>query len=193
MIFNGAASKRTRKAHGARADRRGNGCFNGAASKRTRKVSGLYQLPGVNDASMGPRPNGRGRGDLRRIMVGLPAASMGPRPNGRGRTTEGIARAGSTSASMGPRPNGRGRSMNCCIQRDLSLGFNGAASKRTRKVCAKDSDEFHVWASMGPRPNGRGRMSAADYTESLKLQLQWGRVQTDAEGNYYVPAILTPV
>ena len=157
--FNGAASKRTRKGAPRMPSSSTGACFNGAASKRTRKGLTAELLALHTIASMGPRPNGRGRrlsylprgsevhgfngaASKRTRKVRLP---VGPRRSmpwlqwGRVQTdAEGggrrIASARKGVASMGPRPNGRGRSMTVVGIRRRLLGFNGAASKRTRKV-----------------------------------------------------------
>ena len=83
-------------------------CFNGAAADRPRNGRGPAQGDSRPDASMGPRPIGRG-------MIpddnGLPVqlmASMGPRPIGRGMLSVQRGTRFGRSASMGPRPIGRG-------------------------------------------------------------------------------------
>ena len=60
-------------------------------------------------ASMGPRPDGRGRNDADYRVHWRCDASMGPRPDGRGRHTRTRMDARGRRASMGPRPDGRGR------------------------------------------------------------------------------------
>ncbi len=60
-------------------------------------------------ASMGPRPRGRGIPPLRAPCPTAGGASMGPRPRGRGIHVEHASRfPGRLQASMGPRPRGRG-------------------------------------------------------------------------------------
>ena len=85
------------------------GRVNGAAAKRPRKAVGEATEQGYGFASMGPRPNGRGKRACRRALRLRRPASMGPRPNGRGK----IGVIGGiivyVLASMGPRPNGRGK------------------------------------------------------------------------------------
>ena len=61
-------------------------------------------------ASMGPRPNGRGKADqFDSDRHHKPLASMGPRPNGRGKAKPLVRPVDCLGASMGPRPNGRGK------------------------------------------------------------------------------------
>ena len=58
---------------------------------------------------------------------------------------------------MGPRPFGRGRWLRTVGGSAWFIGFNGAATFRSRKVDVEaDNMAFYV-ASMGPRPFGRGR------------------------------------
>ena len=136
-------------------------------------------------ASMGPRPDGRGRRravgacrrrDQRRRQWGrgrmaaegsrppltTPAsgstASMGPRPDGRGRMPAASWRRRPASASMGPRPDGRGRGI-------CRSGGRTAGS-----------------ASMGPRPDGRGRVKDRLTTLHEHVLRQWGRGRMAAEG-----------
>ena len=59
---------------------------NGAAAKRPRKESSQrLSLAAVGSASMGPRPNGRGKTMAIYLAYRNYLASMGPRPNGRGK------------------------------------------------------------------------------------------------------------
>ena len=132
-------------------------CVNGAAAGWPRKGAMPGSPPPPNSASMGPRPDGRGRagpqlagaepprrqwGRGRMAAEGLRPAEFSPlrrrRQWGRGRmAAEGSAIPmiclSNIPASMGPRPDGRGRTL-CAL---------GAHS--------------HFSASMGPRPDGRGR------------------------------------
>ena len=129
---------------------------NGAAARRPRKEEFCTGLSLASSASMGPRPDGRGKeidvlwDEVRRF------ASMGPRPDGRGKAR--LARPSSLGviASMGPRPDGRG--------------------KLPTPRCSAPARP----ASMGPRPDGRGKLHRAlprEWTEKR----QWGRGQTAAE------------
>ncbi len=65
-------------------------------------------------------------------------------------------------ASMEPHPEGRGRSAaSSRPSRRSAASFNGAASRRTRKVDHADrAARRHVDASMEPHPEGRGRGSS---------------------------------
>ena len=155
--------------------------FNGAAAKRPRKVhQGQYGLQKLL-ASMGPRPNGRGKLSRPWSLAVIRPASMGPRPNGRGklfpqihhpcqipcfngaaakRPRKGGPPAGRNvqgKASMGPRPNGRGKAV-----------YVRVAARRPL-------------ASMGPRPNGRGKLPRSALRFPANMPLQWGRGQTAAE------------
>ena len=128
---------------------------NGAAAKRPRKAA----------------PSG--------FNSHRPAASMGPRPNGRGKPARTTCFARTAPASMGPRPNGRGKAALKASSLRASR-VNGAAAKRPRKVEAGRAligKSLRQWgrgqtaaestcplfganyppASMGPRPNGRGK------------------------------------
>ena len=156
-------------------------------------------------------------------------ASMGPRPFGRGRKVEYHRHRRNQGASMGPRPFGRGRHVRAAADlarrllqwgRDLSvaegsrgspaissanLGFNGAATFRSRKGGSRRPTYLTSAASMGPRPFGRGRhigdfCALADYNASMgprpfgrgrvgpaaggrrAVKLQWGRDLSVAEG-----------
>ena len=113
---------------------------NGAAAGWPRKVMARLRMIRARAASMGPRPDGRGRQKALDAGRPWPAASMGPRPDGRGRIARPIMSGVWSHASMGPRPDGRGR-------------------RRQRRRQGRD----HV-ASMGPRPDGRGRPVAPDCT-----------------------------
>ena len=86
---------------------------------------------------MGPRPNGRGKGQPRAVGAApVQVASMGPRPNGRGKML--------TARTPGPALAlqwGRGQTAAESVAAyGLSTaagdGFNGAAAKRPRKVAA---------------------------------------------------------
>ena len=164
--------------------RRRHGRFNGAAAGWPRKAE-YYANHGLElpEASMGPRPDGRGRLRSRSnclarsisfngAAAGWPRkgpgardrrlvspASMGPRPDGRGRVYPRVVRRRSGCASMGPRPDGRGRAV------------GGGAAYRL------------LAASMGPRPDGRGRL---DQLHGIPVvpALQWGRGRMAAEGRH---------
>ena len=59
--------------------------FNGATARRPWTVADGPCQGGGHDASMGPRPEGRGRVVRPHTLVVRAMASMGPRPEGRGR------------------------------------------------------------------------------------------------------------
>ena len=84
--------------------------FNGAAAGWPRKA---WPAPSfclaARVASMGPRPDGRGRSTRAAHSASVGVASMGPRPDGRGRLHVQRRQRGHPPASMGPRPDGRGR------------------------------------------------------------------------------------
>ena len=145
-------------------------------------------------ASMGPRPDGRGRvhaGQGRRPSIArqwgrgrmaaeghVPLdgerggiASMGPRPDGRGRSSRFSMSLSAYKASMGPRPDGRGRGrpLSGC----LSPGrVNGAAAGWPRKVDIM-ADQFLAYSSVNgaaagwPRKVVQGRDGAGDELASM--------------------------
>ena len=82
-------------------------------------------------------------------------ASMGPRPDGRGRLAVPPARRAAGAASMGPRPDGRGRLALGLHLGRKPLGFNGAAAGWPRKVAAALGLLFRRLLQWG-----RGRMAA---------------------------------
>ena len=158
--FNGAATDRSRKflripgpsrgadeaSMGPRPIGRGNpswcSCnrsrpsgFNGAATDRSRKLpSASCRALGVSQASMGPRPIGRGNFKGFDPDAALSArASMGPRPIGRGNRSRLRSTGRRSCASMGPRPIGRGNMGTLERPDSLQVGFNGAATDRSRK------------------------------------------------------------
>ena len=132
-------------------------------------------------------------------------ASMGPRPVGRGEKRSKHARASDAAASMGPRPVGRGErwsrsrlgrggrrfngATSCWTWRGPALPqhqpgnhrFNGATSCWTwREAHLLAWGEVLHAASMGPRPVGRGETITAT-TGTLPTPLQWGHVLLDVE------------
>ena len=203
-------------------------CVNGAAARRPRKVDAPARLSIARRlrqwgrgqtaaesarrlgrdvavlASMGPRPDGRGklvknpddvnlferqwgRGQTaaertrdKAICCLQYAASMGPRPDGRGKRVDDGQHPRHGRASMGPRPDGRGKfGRDPC--RCLSARVNGAAARRPRKAAVKVRHHL-AWgsASMGPRPDGRGKY-AVGWRRCRVCGRQWGRGQTAAE------------
>ena len=180
--------------------------FNGAATFRPRKVPGAPGQSRRPSASMGPRPFGRGRPEACRQRSGRRDASMGPRPFGRGRRLHEVGQVDREFASMGPRPFGRGRFFVLIVGgtareklqwgRDLSAAegapysaeaaalcsFNEAATFRPRKVLAASQKPdspcgFNGAATFRPR---KGTLAAG--ARAPKIQLQWGRDLSAAEG-----------
>ncbi len=62
-------------------------------------------------------------------------ASMGPRPIGRGNIKRAPMSRPTENASMGPRPIGRGNLRSKTRLENRHVGFNGAATNRSRKLC----------------------------------------------------------
>ena len=115
------------------------GCVNGAAAGWPRKACRPHVPDAVRDnASMGPRPDGRGRSGYLILMI----FSLG-RQWGRGR----MAAEGALGATRPERPRGRqwGRGR---------MAAEGYEARRQRRGRAHK-------ASMGPRPDGRGRHGQA--------------------------------
>ena len=134
---------------------------NGAAARRPRKVGivrrhflvvvlrqwgrgqtaaesgGVPGAAAVAFASMGPRPDGRGK-----PLISASIRSVRGRQWGRGQTA-----AERPSTSPVPQP--------------MTLRVNGAAARRPRKGGRRDPARARGRASMGPRPDGRGKRAAA--------------------------------
>ena len=178
---------------------------NGAAAGWPRKATSHARLRRKSKvASMGPRPDGRGR--LQAAPASSPPvrASMGPRPDGRGRLDIRRLCRLYDGASMGPRPDGRGRPSSLSSPSSVT-GVNGAAAGWPRKGCPTSAESSGassvngaaagwprkaLWtrirptispASMGPRPDGRGRRPALAPSFS-GCRRQWGRGRMAAEG-----------
>ena len=112
-----------------------NHSVNGAAARRPRKVAGfgrmrLFGKGGVNGAAA-RRPR---KGRIVRITI-TPSqtASMGPRPDGRGKFGLASRHATRRRASMGPRPDGRGKRRRAEQYAPAYGSVNGAAARRPRK------------------------------------------------------------
>ena len=181
---------------------------NGAAAGWPRKACiALAGGPDYITASMGPRPDGRGRVSLRRIEAcRLATASMGPRPDGRGRIVQVV-----WNASLIVRQWGRGRmaaeGLLSCSPCRTCTGVNGAAAGWPRKARAPGRHlqlgRERQWgrgrmaaegrgarrrrpcvpaASMGPRPDGRGRALNRAISLPSYDRRQWGRGRMAAEG-----------
>ena len=181
--FNGAASKRTRKAPDAR-----HGDQPARLLQWGRVQTDAEGGLGCVDGEQGVELQwGRVQTDAEGICLGIwdahrRAASMGPRPNGRGRYVPDrrdaqLQNGFNGAASKRTRKEAARALLNLNV-----LRFNGAASKRTRKGLARFPGLRRPPASMGPRPNGRGRIAITIAFLIAPAVLQWGRVQTDAEG-----------
>ena len=155
----------------------------GRGQTAAERRQGLADLITKEIASMGPRPNGRGK----YVVIGLgrvaKQASMGPRPNGRGKRHSAAVRRPRRLASMGPRPNGRGKGTLEWVARNHTelqwgRGKTAAESESSTSSCGiliwlqwgrgqtaaeslhAEGGEGYAPASMGPRPNGRGKRTA---------------------------------
>ena len=120
--------------------------FNGAATFRSRKVHGINGAQIRHDQLQWGRDLSVAEGlDFRQRTERRLNASMGPRPFGRGRCARPSARLRRPAeASMGPRPFGRGRRSFVWVMRHEAVRFNGAATFRSRKarVPQKQQDAF---------------------------------------------------
>ena len=108
-------------------------------------------------ASMGPRPDGRGKtSTARESRTGPMGASMGPRPDGRGKWW---ARSNPhrTDASMGPRPDGRGKDKPALSGWIDEVASMGPRPDGRGKSMIPNTESSPSVASMGPRPDGRGK------------------------------------
>src|SRR5579885_1581961 len=135
-------------------------------------------------ASMGPRARARGNGAGRRAALEGQGASMGPRARARGNPTGNVAAATGRGlqwgreralAEIAPCPSAAtsaswlqwGRERALAEMWRLSrgrmpwVGFNGAASARSRKCARRTDPHRHGAASMGPRARARGNKRAA--------------------------------
>ena len=203
---NGAAAGWPRKAAARTLRRRGPLRVNGAAAGWPRKAyTGQWSLLDA-PASMGPRPDGRGRsgsthtsstpGSVNGAAAGWPRkvharVAVWDRANrrqwGRGRmAAEGIecgrCRDHATRASMGPRPDGRGRRPRPEMKRAPSEIASMGPRPDGRGRCFLPPPPTHPRpASMGPRPDGRGRPSPP-VGPSPGAVRQWGRGRMAAEG-----------
>ena len=153
------------------------------AAEGARGLSGGAYRP---RASMGPRPDGRGRlarepGHPRRGI-----ASMGPRPDGRGRGLSELGARWRGSASMGPRPDGRGR----LISRPC-LDFYFPLQWGRGRMAAEGAAPRPPAACLAVLQWGRGRMAAEGRARACTVPpsaaLQWGRGRMAAEGRYCSP------
>ena len=156
------------------------GSVNGAAARRPRKGQ-VRSQPVCHNAL---RQWGRGQTaaeslqeplTYRRILL----ASMGPRPDGRGKSAhrQGGGAAPSVNGAAARRPR---KAVLARARRSAAIGVNGAAARRPRKVRVHADGQAHAAASMGPRPDGRGKVFLTGALLSRFLR-QWGRGQTAAE------------
>ncbi len=153
--FNGAAPRRARRGHRPRRRSLRARGFNGAAPRRARREQIQDESKLSNEASMGPRPGGRGEQSERRWSAARRSLQWGRAP-------EGAESAGwPTVLPRSPR-------------------FNGAAPRRARRVLHLLQRRLDRQASMGPRPGGRGEVRSAEPT-GVRDELQWGRAPEGAE------------
>ena len=130
---------------------------NGAAAKRPRKVGNpaAAKARGLS-ASMGPRPNGRGK-----FLFDIGGAGGHGRQWGRGQTAaescHRVFGGREYRASMGPRPNGRGKHGPAAITAGTLTRQWGRGQTAAERRKFRGSLCLVVGASMGPRPNGRGK------------------------------------
>ena len=106
--FNGAAAGWPRKGQYQVIGFRAVSGFNGAAAGWPRKDE-MQKKTWVRKQLQWGRGRMAAEGAGRPGAYGAPAASMGPRPDGRGRMLLLILLGCGRDASMGPRPDGRGR------------------------------------------------------------------------------------
>ena len=178
--FNGAAAGWPRKAGTRQRSRCWAGSFNGAAAGWPRKACRVPSYAREVRASMGPRPDGRGRDVSALVQVaygglqwgrGRMAAEGGECVGGGGAEC-GLQWGRGRMAAEGRQSRRRPRARRCFNgaaagwpRKDASIehgllvefGFNGAAAGWPRKVRAWQINCKGKPASMGPRPDGRGR------------------------------------
>src|SRR6266545_4788447 len=122
---------------------------------------------GLDEASIGPRPRGRGNHHHRPRGQGGRRASIGPR-----RRLVGIT---AVKASIGPRPRGRGNNMDefChyILPGQLQLGLDLAVEETVRARLAHELP-VHL-ASIGPRPRGRGNDVAGRGVGHVDDRFNW--------------------
>ena len=181
---NGAAAKRPRKVHAHDITRRsplqrqwGRGQTAAERAQRIHEsaLCSRRQWGRGQTAAESAKPRGKPRRCRR--------ASMGPRPNGRGKKTD-----TPDGSVWWQRQWGRGQTAaerRRTAQRTSagSRRVNGAAAKRPRKGRRQGRRRPNPRASMGPRPNGRGK-AAALARAAVRAWRQWGRGQTAAERLY---------
>ena len=131
--------------------------------------------PGIETVPVARRQWGRGQTAAESVRRHDPRArsryaSMGPRPNGRGKHACARPLKSAHLASMGPRPNGRGKTSRARALPPRRMRVNGAAAKRPRKGRGPGAHACpQRLASMGPRPNGRGKAQISVIVLALAL------------------------
>ena len=143
---------------GAPAESRGR-CVNGAAARRPRKVQFGRVCRGHHLASMGPRPDGRGKAAKRRA-----SAAPLPRQWGRGQTAAesrlSPRRPDTVCCVNGAAARRPRKALGFLLGRSVYRCVNGAAARRPRKAVRARHLFTKVVASMGPRPDGRGKLNS---------------------------------
>ena len=181
VSVNGAAARRPRKVTVGRPVSGPPECVNGAAARRPRKV---VDVPTTRlargEASMGPRPDGRGKPGHVVRWPGSILASMGPRPDGRGKNQPASAMANRGRRRQWGRGQTAAESCPGWQCRRPRAGVNGAAARRPRKVCGAGRNcpagtSVNGAAARRPR-KGNGALPALS-----ARRRQWGRGQTAAE------------
>ena len=153
---NGAAARRPRKERHGRGGARPTQSVNGAAARRPRKDARAERREWQGIASMGPRPDGRGKPPTRRTK------RRGPRVNG-------AAARRPRKAAVVPDSH--------CLAGARQWGRGQTAAERRSSCVSIDTQLSRQW--------GRGQTAAESRAQArprgLKAQRQWGRGQTAAE------------
>ena len=191
---------------------RGPACFhrvNGAATGWPRKVVVLTRVVGGLErqwgrdrmaaeggggapvrwqgrASMGPRPDGRGRSYLHSPALSASQASMGPRPDGRGRVRGGAVWVASCFVRQWGRDRMAAEGAWYAGAPAAAASVNGAATGWPRKAGRRGATRGSV-----PRVNGAAtgwpRKAGAAEPAALWGRRQWGRDRMAAEGHVSHP------
>src|SRR5579885_294426 len=150
------------------------------AEIRRSRVAGTRRRP---PASMGPRPIGRGNFGTPSLTLAIDKALQWGRDRSVAEIRDVETRRRGVSVVL---QWGRDRSVAEIPRHSLeghrSVGFNGAATDRSRKLncCLPVSVEGGA-ASMGPRPIGRGNSPERSRSRTTGGALQWGRDRSVAE------------
>ncbi len=184
--FNGAAPRRARRGPLQTRMASWSGSFNGAAPRRARRDGRTPAEQLAHDeASMGPRPGGRGEVLLVPRVLRVATLQWGRAPEGAERSWFKSTQGNQLHASMGPRPGGRGEAETWQQKRNRRSCFNGAAPRRARREPGQLRKRFAPEpASMGPRPGGRGEKHMPMRKPALVMMLQWGRAPEGAESGW---------